>query len=79
MTEFLFCSLGKFYFKNYRSKCFQKSSSHSYQTNPNQIEITIFLLILNQTEFRLVPNQSENGKYNLILVDLTRFNKIFSV
>ena len=27
---------------------------------------TIFSLIWNQTDLRLVPNQPENGKYNLI-------------
>ena len=34
----------------------------------NQIVFTIFQLIWNQTDVRLVPNQSENGKYNLILL-----------
>ena len=33
---------------------------------------TILRLIFNQTEFRLLPNQPENGKYNLVSVDLTR-------
>ena len=28
-------------------------------------------------DFRLVPNQSENGEYNPIPVDLTRFRKDF--
>ena len=31
------------------------------------------------TEFFLFPNQSENGKYNLILVDLTKSRTDFSV
>ena len=31
-----------------------------------QIVFTIFLLSWNQTYARLVPNQLENGKYNLI-------------
>ena len=39
----------------------------------NQIVFTILRLIWNQTDVRLVPNQSENGKYNLISV---WFNKI---
>ena len=39
----------------------------------NQIVFNIFLLIWIQTEVRLDPNQSENGKYNLIS---RRFNKI---
>ena len=34
----------------------------------NQIVFTIFRLISNRTEFRLVPNQSGNGKYNLISI-----------
>ena len=36
------------------------------KSNRNQIAFTIFRLIGNQTDARLVPNQSENGKYNLI-------------
>ena len=39
----------------------------------NQIVYTIFRLIWNQKDVRFVPNQSENAKYNLILV---LFNKI---
>ena len=39
----------------------------------NQILFTIFLLILKQTDVRLVPNQSENGKDDLIY---GWFNKI---
>ena len=39
----------------------------------NQIVFTIFRLIWIQTDFHLDPNQSENGKYNLIS---GRFNKI---
>ena len=35
--------------------------------------------ILNEMEFWSVPNQSKNGKYNLIQVGLTRFGKDFSV
>ena len=34
----------------------------------NQIVFTIFRLIWNQKDVRLDPNQSENGKYNLISV-----------
>ena len=30
-------------------------------------------------EIRLAPNQSEDSKHNLILVDLTRIQKDFSV
>jgi len=43
------------------------------ESNRNQIIFTIFRLILKQTNILLVPNQSENSKYNLILV---WFNKI---
>ena len=43
------------------------------KSNRNQIVFTNFWLIWIQTDVRLVPNQSENGKYNLISV---RFNKI---
>ena len=38
------------------------------KSNRDQIAYTIFRLIWNQTDVRLVPNRSENGKYNLILV-----------
>ena len=34
----------------------------------NQIVFTIFRLIWHQTDVCLVPNQSENGEYNLISV-----------
>ena len=43
------------------------------KSNQNQIVFVIFLLIWNQADVRFVPNQSENGKYNLISVG---FNKI---
>ena len=36
------------------------------KSNQNQIVFTIFRLIWNQTDFRLVPNQSENSKYSRI-------------
>ena len=36
------------------------------KSNRNRIVFTIFRLIWNQTDVRLFPNQSENGKYNLI-------------
>ena len=32
----------------------------------NQIVFTIFRLIWNRTDVHLLPNRSENGKYNLI-------------
>ena len=47
--------------------------------NPNQIliVITFFRLIYFQSEFRLVPNQSENGDYNPNLVWINNIEKIF--
>ena len=39
--------------------------------HPNQIVFTIMRLIWHQTDFRLVLNQSDNGKYNPISVFLT--------
>ena len=43
----------------------------------NQILFTIFRLIWNQTKVRLVPNQSVNGKYNLISGWSNKISKIF--
>ena len=44
----------------------EKSFRNLIKSNRNQIELIIFWLIWIQTEVRLDPNQSENGKYNLI-------------
>ena len=44
----------------------------------NQIVFTILLLIWNQTRFSLTPNQSENGKNNLISVWFEKIAKIFA-
>ena len=41
-------------------------------TNQNQIVFIIFRLIWNQTDFRLIPKQSENSKYNLFPITWTR-------
>ena len=38
------------------------------KSNRNQIVFTMHPLIWNQTDVCLVPDQSENDKYNLILV-----------
>ena len=38
------------------------------ESNGNQIVFTFFRLIRHQTDVRLVTNQPENGKYNLISV-----------
>ena len=44
----------------------EKSLRNLIKTNWNQTVFTIFWLTWNQTYVCLVPNQSENGKYNLI-------------
>ena len=46
-------------------------------SNWTQIVFTIFRLIWNQTDIRLVPNQSENGKYNLISGWINKISKRF--
>ena len=51
----------------------EKSFGNLIKSNWNPIAFTIFRLIWNQTDVRLVPNKSENDNYNLILV---WFNKI---
>ena len=43
----------------------------------SKIVFNIFQLILNQTQFNLAQNQSKNGKYNLIWVDLARIKNVF--
>ena len=53
----------------------QNSTFDSRYINQNQIVLIIFRSIWNQTVIRLVPNQSENRKYNLILVELTRIRR----
>ena len=47
----------------------KESTSNTCCINQNMIVYTIFRIIGNQMEFRLVPNPSENGKYNLIPVN----------
>ena len=44
----------------------EKSFRNLVKSNRNQIIFTIFRLIWNQTDVHSVPNQRENGKYNLI-------------
>ena len=46
----------------------KKVFQNHIKSNQNQTVFTIFRLIFNQTDVRLVPNQSKNGKYYLILV-----------
>ena len=43
----------------------------------NKIVYTIFRLIWYQTDVRLVPNKSENGKYNLISAWFNMISKTF--
>ena len=52
----------------------EKSFRNCIKSNWNQIGFTIIRLIWNQTDVRLVSNQSENGKYNQIS---GCFNKIW--
>ena len=56
-------------FHSHLSSYTEKSFRNLIKFNRNQIVFTIFRLIWNQTDtVRLVPNQSENSKYNLISV-----------
>ena len=58
---------------NHRTVHTEKTFRNIIGSNRIQIEFTIFRLIWNQTNVRLVSNQSENRKYNLISI---WFNKI---
>ena len=51
--------------------------SKSYSINRNQIVLSNFWLIWIQTDVRLNPNQSENGKYNLISGWFNQIHKRF--
>jgi len=55
----------------------EKSFRNIIKSTRNRIVFTIFRLISNQTDIRLVPNQSENGKYNLISGWFNKISKIF--
>ena len=55
----------------------EKTFRNLIKSHRNQIVFTIFQLIWNQTDVRLDPNQSENGKYNLISVRVNKISKIF--
>ena len=52
----------------------ERSFRNLIKSNRNQIVFTTFRLIWNQTDVCLVPNPSENSKYNLISV---WFDKIY--
>ena len=56
----------------------EKYFRNHIKSNRNQIVFTIFQLIRNKMDtVRLVPSQSENGKYNLISVWLNKISKRF--
>ena len=55
----------------------EKHFQNLIKSTRNQIVFTIFRLIWIQTEDRLDPNQSENGKYNLISGWFNKISKIF--
>ena len=55
----------------------EKSFQNLIKSTRNQIVFTIHRLIWNQTDVSLAPNQSENGKYNLISVWSIKIWKIF--
>ena len=55
----------------------EKSFLNLIKSTQNQIVFTIFRLICNQTDVRVVQNQSKSGKYNLISVWLNKILKIF--
>ena len=65
-----------FYLMHLLGKCFccdlhvhtEKPFRNLIESNRNKIVFTIFRLISNQTDIRLVPHQSENYQYNLISV-----------
>ena len=65
---------------NYANRCGDVHTAKPFRSlvksSRNQILFTIFRLVLNETDICLVPDQSENGKYNLISV---RFNKISKI
>ena len=51
--------------------------SESFRIKPKSDCIYYFSIVLKQTEFRLVANESEIGKYNLISVRFEKISKIF--
>jgi len=52
----------------------EKSFPNLIKSNMNRIVFTVHRLIWNQMDVRFVPNQSENGKYNLISVLFNKFS-----
>ena len=55
----------------------EKYFPNRFISTPNPILFTIFGLIWIQTDVRLVPNQSENGKYNRISGWFNKISKRF--
>ena len=55
----------------------EESFRNLIKSNRNQIAFTIFRLIWNQTDIRLDPNKSENGKYNLFSGWFNKISEIF--
>ena len=53
----------------------EKSFRNRIKSNRNHIVFSIFRLIWNQMDVRLVRNQSENSEYNLTLVQLSMISK----
>ena len=60
--------------RNKKCEHTEKSFRNLIKSNRNQIVLTIFRLIWNETDVLLVSNQSVHSKYNLISV---RFNAIW--
>ena len=69
-VSFRFRCLGKWYVHT------NKFTFDSGWSSLNRIVFIIFWLIWNQTKYRLVQNQSENGKYNLISENWTRISEV---
>ena len=53
------------------------SFSDYLQIERNMIVVTVFILIMNPTEFRLVHNQKENSHYDHIPINLKVFGNLF--
>ena len=66
-----------FFLNNYLHLHTEKTFRNLIKSNRNQIVITIFRLIWNDTDVRLVPHLSQNGKYNLISVWFNKVSKNF--
>jgi len=74
MFRFLLYTRREIFFESCSIKLVSDCIYNSWITNTNRL---INWLIWNQTEFRLVPKQSENAKYNLIYVWFNKSKNIF--